>query len=164
MARAGSGREAVASALLAVRSALGTRRALAERIGVSGKTLERYTGSGKAAPAPAKRPAILRALAGSIDDALLTRLAMAMEVPPSEWPHAATATALTQVTPNGPASPLETSLELAVYMAAERLDVPAARARQLVVDVLLHLTQINVEARSAHAALTAAIAKRTAPG
>jgi hypothetical protein len=143
-------------ALLSVRTALGSHGALAAKVGVSRKTLERYLAVSRPPPR-ARCVDMLHSLAGSVDGALIADLGTAFEVPPEQWP------ALVRTSATARAS-LESEVHLAVLDAAETYDVRPAAARHFVHDVLGRLLQIEVDTKSAHAALGAIIVKRAAKG
>jgi hypothetical protein len=141
MAAAHERRESLKDVLLDLRHAVGGHGVLADRLGISGKTLERYTHR-RLRPPPLRRLSMMRALAG-------------LDVPQDQWPR-----------PLAPApvhaGQVEPSLDLAVFLAAEQHGMSAARARLVVLDVLGRMHGLGVDVPTAHAALSALVSKRPA--
>jgi hypothetical protein len=153
MPRARAKRETIGKVLLEVRHQFPNRDAMAQVLGISIKTLERFT-FGTARPRPARRPAMLHALASHVDHALIMRLGVVMEVPAAEWPR-----------PPAPAVPtygasLEDALELTLFAAAERHGVAPMQARRVAIDLMAHVVALKVDAPTVHAALARLAAMR----
>jgi hypothetical protein len=155
-------RAALADALTAVRSAIGTHVATAELLGMSRKSLERYIYE-HGLPPKARRPGMLHALSGHVDAALIAKLGVALEVPEAHWPQAVLASRKAPPIADAPAAALQAHIEVAIFAAAERFNVPAAQARLVAFDVLSRIVQLGVNTEAAHMAVAAIVTKR-APG
>jgi len=154
-------REALQAALQTVSARFPSQGALAAHLGVSRKTYERYL-FGRGNPPPARRLAIVRALAGYLDAAHFERFATALDVPRHHWPPGAATAAVTVAAPGGAA--VEGPLDLALFAAAEAHGVHPALARQVVLDVLAKVVELGVDAGTARAAVAAVAARRSARG
>ena len=148
-------RESLPALLLGMVGQFKTQSALASTLGISSKTLARLINQ-RTMPAPARRPAMLHALAGHVEHELLMRLGDALDVSLHLRPHAHAAPTTSTVY----TSSLEDALELSLFVAAERHGVPLAQARRLSVDVMARAHALGVPTAAAHAALVAIAARR----
>jgi hypothetical protein len=143
-------RQELARLLLLARARFDSHEDMAAHLGVSRKSLTRYT-HGQGNPPPGRRVAMLRALEGRIDTPLFERIGAALEVPREQW-RAPVAAA--------PSATFEPALDLALFAAAEAHGVTPLQARRVALDVLASVAAVGIDAATAHAAITAVAAKR----
>jgi len=120
---------------------------IAERAGVSTRTFMRWE-NGR--PPPAKRvPALLRAVA-SFDEGGAERLAAALGTSLRAHEIAAAPTA---PVPSAPPPASQEAIEHALFVAAEEMDIPAARARAPLAKLFRQLAALRVDWERAAAAI-----------
>jgi hypothetical protein len=138
-------REPLGTVVAAIIEATGWRRGeLARRLGVSVKSLGRY-GSGPMPPAVRARD-MVRSLEG-IDPALQLRLAQALDVDMSSVPgFAATKPSLDPTAVKG-------LVTMAIYAAADDLDLTPAKTRAVVRMFLGRMVELGLDAATVRAAL-----------
>jgi transcriptional regulator with XRE-family HTH domain len=148
-------REPLAVLLREVEVALGgVQKNAAQRMGLSRRTLQRYT-ERSSTPTPKRAVAILQRLT-DLDASLFNRLADGLAVPAHQRPRPPAAYSVPRM--GDPAE--HTAMTLMLYTAAEAHGIPPAAARHFAVALLDHATQRGLDVPTARAIAMASLKSR----
>ena len=137
--------ESFSEVTAAILGATGWRHGeLARRFGISGKSLTRYQ-NGR--PPPRARCRDMVRLIDGIDPALHVRLARSLDVDPAIVP------APSAPRPSVDPASMKDAVAMAIYAAADDLDLTPAKTRAVVRMFLGHMVELGIDAATARAAL-----------